>query len=157
MDEAKQEIKEMKKLKKKQLLWGNLFMLMIFLLLSYLLGAGKILFVTGAILIFLIIMTAIGLYTLITGAIIGTKATRRIQSFDRKRWGEKKWKRSKIIEMVLYTGLGIGITALALNADLDSSNRNLSGFTFPFLGAWLGYNLGEITRIKNLEEQPANG
>lgn len=157
MDEAKQERKEIKKLKKKQLLWGNLFMLMIFLLLSYLLGAGKILFVTWAILIFLIIMTAISLYTLITGAIIGTKATRRIQSFDRKRWGEKKWKRNKIIEMVLYTGLGIGITALALNADLDSSNRNLSGFTFPFFGAWLGYNLGEITRIKNLEEQPANG
>ncbi|AUD14966.1 hypothetical protein CXF77_17235 [Planococcus sp. MB-3u-09] len=154
--EAQQEIKEIKKLKKMQLLWGNLFMLVTFLLLSYLLGNGKILFVTWALIIFLLILTILSLYTLVTGTIIGTKNTRRIRAFDRKCWGEKKWKRNKIIEIVLYTGLGIGITALAFNTDLDSSHRNLSDFAFPFAGAWIGYNLGEIMRIAALKEQPAN-
>ncbi|WP_211655331.1 hypothetical protein [Planococcus alpniumensis] len=155
-EEIQQEIKEIKKLKKKQLLWGNLFMLVIFLLLSYLLGNGKILFVTWAILISLLILAMLSLYSLITGAIVGTKNTRRIQAFDRKRWGEKKWKFLKITEIVLYAGLGIVITILIFDADLDSSNWNLTSFTFPFFGAWLGYNLGEISRIKKLKEQAAN-
>ena len=162
MDETQQEIREIreireiKKLKKKQLLWGNLLILVTFLLLSYLLGIGKILFVTWAILMLLLIMTVLSLYTLITGAIVGTKNTRRIRTFDRKRWGEKKWKRNKIFEIILFTGLGIALIILVFNTDLDSSNRNLSNFSFPFFGAWIGYNLGEITRIASLKEQPAN-
>lgn len=155
--EAQQEIKEIKKLKKMQLLWGNLFMLVIFLLLSYLLENGKILFTTWALIIFLLIMTVLSLYTLITGTVIGLKTTRRIQAFERKRWGEKKWKRNKIIEVVLYTGLSIVLIVLLFNTDFDFSNRSLSGFALPFLGAWLGYNIGEITRIASLKEQPANG
>lgn len=156
MDEAQQELIEIIKLKKKQLLWGNLFMLVIFLLLSYLLENGKISFLTWAILISLLIMTILSLYTLITGAILGTKTTRRIQAFDRKRWGETKWKLLKITEIVLYAGLGIVITVLTFDVDLDSSDWNLTGFTFPFIGAWVGYNLGEIIRIAGLKEQAAN-
>ncbi|MEZ0481628.1 hypothetical protein [Planococcus sp. SSTMD024] len=157
MEATQQELIEIIKLKKKQLLWGNLFMLVIFLLFGYLLGNGKILFVTWILIVFLLIMTVLSLYTLITGTIIGTKTMRRIQTFDRKRWGKKKWKRTKIIEIVLFTGLGIGMSVFVFNTEFDSSNRNLSSFSFPFLGAWIGYNLGEIIRIAGLKEQSANG
>lgn len=156
MEEEQWDIKEIKKLKKKQLLWGNLLMLVTFLLLSYLFDNGKISFVTWALIIFLLIMTALSLYTLITGTIIGTKTTRRIRAFDRKRWGEKKWKLRKISEIILFTALGVGLAVLVFNTDFDSLNQNSPGSTLPFLGAWLGYNLGEITRIKKLKEQPAN-
>ncbi len=156
-EEIQQEIKEIKKLKKKQLLWGNLFMLVLFLFLIYFLEGGKILFLTWVLLISLPIMIVLSLRTLITGTIIGTKNMRRIWAFDRKRWGEKKWKLLKIIEIVLLTGLGVGLAALVFNTNFDSLNQTFVGSAFPFLGAWFGYNLGEISRIKKLKEQAANG
>ena len=156
-EEAQQEIKEIKKLKKKQLLWSNFFMLVIFLFLNYFLENGKILFLTWVLLISLLIIIVLSLYTLITGTIIGTKTTRRIRAFDRKRWGEKKWKLLKITEIVLLTGLGVGLAALVFNTNFDSPNQTFVGSAFPFLGAWFGYNLGEISRIKKLKEQAANG
>lgn len=156
MDEAQQELKEITKLKKKQLLWGNLFMLMTFLLLSYLLENGKILFATWIVILFIFVMVVLSLYTLITGTIIGTKTTRRIRAFDRKRWGKTKWKLLNITEVVLYIGMGTGLIYLVFNMDFDLLNPNLSSFTFPFIGAWVGYNLGEIIRIAGLKEQAAN-
>lgn len=157
MDEAQQEIKEIKGLKKKQLLWGNLFMLVLFLFLNYFLENGKILFLTWVLLISLLIIIALSLYTLITGTIVGTKTTRRIRAFDRKRWGEKKWKLLKITEIVLLTGLGVVLAVLVFNTNSDSPNQTFVGSAFPFIGAWVGYNLGEISRIKKLKEQAANG
>ncbi|MGM0896437.1 MAG: hypothetical protein ACQEV0_00980 [Bacillota bacterium] len=156
MDEAQQELKEITKLKKKQLLWGNLFMLMTFLLLSYLLENGKILFATWIVILFIFVMVVLSLYTLITGTIIGTKTTRRIRAFDRKRWGKTKWKLLNITEVVLYIGMGTGLIYLVFNMDFDLLNPNLSSFIFPFIGAWVGYNLGEIIRIAGLKEQAAN-
>lgn len=156
MDEAQQELIEITKLKKKQLLWGNLFMLMTFLLLSYLLENGKILFATWIVILFIFVMVVLSLYTLITGTIIGTKTARRIRAFDRKRWGKTKWKLLNITEVVLYIGMGTGLIFLVFNMNFDLLNPNLSSFTFPFIGAWVGYNLGEIIRIAGLKEQAAN-
>ncbi|ANU18365.1 hypothetical protein BBI11_15560 [Planococcus maritimus] len=161
MDEAQQKLKEITKLKKKQLLWSNLFMLVIFLLLSYLLESGKILFATWIVILFIFVMVVLSLYTLITGTIIGTKTTRRIRAFDRKRWGKTKWKLLNITEVVLYSGMGVGLIYLVFNTDFDFDfhfhDRSLSTFTFPFIGSWVGYNLGEIIRIFGLKEQAANG
>lgn len=157
MDEAQQELIEITKLKKKQLLWGNLFMLVTFLLLSYLLENGKILLATWIVILFILVMVVLSLYTLITGTIIGTKTTRRIRAFDRKRWGKTKWKLLNITEVVLYIGMGTGLIYLVFNMDFDLLNPNLSSFTFPFIGAWVGYNLGEIIRIAGLKEQAAKG
>ena len=157
MDEARQELKEITKLKKMQLLWGNLFMLVTFLLLSHLLETGKILFATWIVILFILVMVVLSLYTLITGTIIGTKTTRRIRAFDRKRWGETKWKLLNITEVVLYLGMGTGLIYLVFNTDFDLLIPNLSSFTFPFIGAWVGYNLGEIIRIAGLKEQAAKG
>lgn len=157
MDEAQQELIEITKLKKKQLLWGNLFMLVTFLLLSYLLENGKILLATWIVILFILVMVVLSLCTLITGTIIGTKTTRRIRAFDRKRWGETKWKLLNITEVVLYIGMGTGLIYLVFNMDFDLLNPNLSSFTFPFIGAWVGYNLGEIIRIAGLKEQAAKG
>ncbi|MFP3322684.1 hypothetical protein R0K05_06225 [Planococcus sp. SIMBA_160] len=156
MDEAQQELIEIKGLRKKQLLWGNLFMLVIFLLLNYLLGNGKLLFVSWILIVLLLLSTVHSLYTLITGKIIGTKTTRRIRAFDRKRWGQKKWRLLNITHIVLYIGMGTGLIFLVFNTDFDLLNPNWFSFIFPFLGAWFGYNLGEISRIKKLKEQGAN-
>ncbi len=156
MDEAQQEIKEIKGLKKKQLLWGNLFMLVTFLLFGYSLGNGKILFATWIVILLVFVMVVLSLYTLITGKVIGTKTTKRIRAFDRKRWGQKKWRLLNITHIVLYIGMGTGLIFLVFNTDFDLLNPNWFSFIFPFLGAWFGYNLGEISRIKKLNEQGAN-
>ncbi|WP_208597159.1 hypothetical protein [Planococcus maritimus] len=136
-------------------------MLVIFLLLSYLLESGKILFATWIVILFIFVMVVLSLYTLITGTIIGTKTTRRIRAFDRKRWGKTKWKLLNITEVVLYSGMGVGLIYLVFNTDFDFDfhfhDRSLSTFTFPFIGSWVGYNLGEIIRIFGLKEQAANG
>lgn len=157
MEETQWDIKEMKRLKKKQLVRGNLFMLLIFVLLAYFLESGKLLFVAWILIACLLITVVLSLYTLVTGNLIGTKTSRRVQAFDRNRWGEKRWKRKKIIEVVLFTVLGFGLAVVLFVTDFSSPNQTFAGSHFPFIGAWIGYNLGEITRMKNMKEKPTNG
>ena len=156
MEEEQQEIKEIKRLKKKQLIRGNLLMLLIFVLFVYFFESGNLFFITWIILAGLVVVFMLSLYTLITGKLIGTKTSRRVQAFDRKHWGDKRWKRKKIMEAVLYVILGVLLAYLLFTVDFSFPNQPLTGSLFPFLGAWIGYNVGEITRITKLKEQPAN-
>ena len=157
MEEEQWDIKEIKKLKKKQLLWGNLFMLVIFVLLVYFLESDTLFFATWIVLAGLLVSSAFSLYTLITGNLIGTKTSRRVQAFDRSRWGEKRWKRKKIIELFLFIILGIVLVFFLTTTDFNFPNQTISAPPFAFIGAWVGYNIGEITRLTNLKEPSTNG
>lgn len=157
MEEDQWDIKEIKKLKKKQLLLGNLFMLLVFVLLVYFLESDTLFFVTWIVLACLLVSSAFSLYTLITGNLIGTKTSRRVQAFDRSHWGEKRWKRKKIIEVVLFIVLGIVLVFFLTTTDFSFPNQTVSAPPFAFIGAWVGYNIGEITRLTNLKEPSTNG
>ena len=157
MEEDQWDIKEIKKLKKKQLLLGNLFMLLVFVLLVYFLESDTLFFVTWIVLACLLVSSAFSLYTLITGNLIGTKTSRRVQAFDRCHWGEKRWKRKKIIEVVLFIVLGIVLVFFLTTTDFSFPNQTVSAPPFAFIGAWVGYNIGEITRLTNLKEPSTNG
>jgi len=62
--------------------------------------------------------------------------------------GDKRWKRRKITEAIVVTALSIMTTILVITG-IDSAQMRIFDL-FPIAGAWLGYNLGEIVRIKNL-------
>lgn len=150
MNETDWDIQEVKHLKKKQLVQNNLAMLLLFILFGYLAENGKplLLFVVFCIIFWIVV--AITLYTLITGRPIGTKTSRRVQAFDRNRLGEKRWKRRTIIETVVISVIAVFVTVLMFGIDLNAINIDFPIGAFPFIGAWLGYNIGEIIRMSKL-------
>lgn len=152
MDETQWDIQEVKRLKKKQLVQYNLVMLLIFVLLGYFIENGKPSLLIGGFFVLIWTAVAVTLYALKTGRPIGTKTSRILQEFDRDRLGEKRWKRRRITEVVVISVAVILITVLAFVflKDVNSLRLNFYSGTLPFVGAWVGYNLGEITRIKKL-------
>lgn len=157
MEEAQWDIKEIKQLKKKQLVRSNLFMLLVFILLGYLFQSGHFLFIVWLLLAFLFIVLVHSIYALKTGKFIGTKTSKYLNEFDRHRSGEKGWKRTKIHEIVFLIVLGVGMAVVLYLIDFSSPPPNVSHAHFPFIGAWIGYNLGEIAKMKNLKKQPEHG
>ena len=157
MEASEQEIQEIKRLKKKQLIRGNFWMLVIFLLFVYFFESGNLFIITWIILAGLLLVLLLTLYTLLTGKLIGTKTSRRVQAFDRKYWGKKRWKRKKIVEAALYIILGSVLAYLLFTVDFNFQNQPITRSLFPFIGAWIGYNIGEVTRMKKLNGQSAIG
>ncbi|MGI2329158.1 hypothetical protein [Planococcus sp. YIM B11945] len=150
MDETQWDIQEVKQLKKKQLVQSNFFMLLIFVLFVYFSKSGQPLFLIGLFYVIVLIYVAFTLYVLMTGRFVGTKTSKRVQQFDKERLGKKRWTRRKIIEAVFLIVLSISITVLIVNTDIDPADRNNSIGAFPFFGAWVGYNLGELFRMGKL-------
>ncbi|SES44023.1 hypothetical protein [Psychrobacillus sp. OK032] len=150
MDETQWDIQEVKHLKKKQLVQYNIVMLLLFVLFGYFSEKGNSSLLFGVFCVLLWIIVAITLYTLMTGKPIGTKTSRRVQVFDRNRLGEKRWKRRNITETVIISVISVLITILLFVKDFNSVSLDFSIAAFPFIGAWIGYNIGEIIRMNNL-------
>ncbi|CDQ41373.1 hypothetical protein M948_21030 [Virgibacillus sp. CM-4] len=151
MDETEWDIQEVKRLKKKQLIQYNFGMLFLFLLFAYYVKTG------GTFLAFLIlccvffwIMAAHTLYTLKTGKMIGTKTNRLVQAFDRDHRGERRWKRKTMTEAVIISMISVIFTVLLFMINFDSVKLDFPSDTFPLIGGWLGFNIGEIVRMNNL-------
>ncbi len=147
MNETKWNIEEVKHLKKKQLIYSNLVMVLLFILfVIYALYGGTPTVVFGFWCVLLWIFAAHGIYTLLTGKTMGTKFIRRVMAFDIDHIGKKRWKRRKFIEVVLC----LSITVVIFNLDFGSRSLDLPLYIFPFIGSFVGMNLGQLTRIKNL-------
>lgn len=151
MDETQWDIEEVKRLKRKQLLQFNLVMLVLFLLLFNFFKSEGPFFLFAVCYVLMVIQFAIILYNLKTGRFVGTKTSIRVQQFDRERLGKKRWKRKKIIETVFLIAVGIFITVFIVKMDFPSAGENYTGSTFLFIGAWIGYNIGELFRMSKLE------
>jgi len=150
MNEAEWNIQKVKHLKRKQLVQYNLAMLLLFLLYIYYVKTGgsiSIFFSLLCLLIWIIVVHT--LYTLITGKTIGTKTSRLVQTFDRDYLGEKRWKRRKMIEFIIIGVLGVICTVLMATMNFGSKELEIYNL-FPIIGGWLGFNIGEIFRIRNL-------
>lgn len=150
MDETQWDIQEVKHLKKKQLVQSNLVMLLLFVLFGYFAENGKPSLLIGGVCVLLWILVAITLYVLKTGRPIGTKTSRIVQEFDRNRLGEKRWKRRKMTEAVIISVISVFITVLVFVKDLNSVRLDFPISAFPYIGAWIGYNVGEIVRMNKL-------
>ncbi|MBP1947539.1 hypothetical protein [Virgibacillus litoralis] len=81
---------------------------------------------------------------------LGTKTSRLVQEFDRNRLREKRWQRRKITEIVIIGVIGVLFTALMFVVDFDKVRLDFPINATPFIGAWVGFNLGEIIRMNNL-------
>ncbi len=94
--------------------------------------------------------TVHSLYILITGKTTGTKTNKLVQAFDRQRSGDKRWKRLRITEVIVFGILAVVCTVLIFPIDINSEAlefRNIG----VFLVAWFGANVGTIIRISTLE------
>ncbi|MGM0896329.1 MAG: hypothetical protein ACQEV0_00440 [Bacillota bacterium] len=150
MDKTKWDIHKVKRLKKKQLIQSNFFLLLLFLVLIYLADQARAYLISGMFFMLVLGVMATALYTLKTGRFVGTKTSKIIQEFDRDRLGKKSWKRRKIIEESFIGVLGIGVSLLLIATGFDSTSTDSLHFHFPFIGVWVGHNLGEIVRISGL-------
>ncbi len=150
MDGTQWDIREVKRLKKKQLVQSNLIFLTTFILIYFLVETGMQFVVLGLVYIIIFAVTGSSLYSLKTGETIGTKTTKRIEEFEKDRVGIKRWKRSQIIGAVIMGVLGIGLAAFLFKTDLNTMRFDTLFFIPPLLGACIGHNIGEIFRLINL-------
>ncbi|WP_430787272.1 hypothetical protein VBD025_16015 [Virgibacillus flavescens] len=150
MEGTQWDIREVIHLKKIQLVQDNFFMLLIFVLFGYMAENGMSYVLIGAACILSWIAVAVSLYTLITGRSFGTKTRRRVQEFDRDRSGEKRWKRKKIAEIIIFSVIGVIITSFIFDKGINSARLDFPLNALPFFGVWVGHNVGEIIRMNKL-------
>lgn len=151
MDELVWDIQEVKRLKKKGLVEYNLGMLLIFLISAlYIYMGWSVSVFFGIVCLVIWFFTAHSLYILITGKTTGTKTNKLVQAFDRDRSGDKRWKRLKIVEVILFGVLGVVCTLLVFPIDIDSEPLQFMNI-WAFMGAWFGANVGSVIRIISLE------
>lgn len=150
MNETQWDIKEVKRLKMKQLAQYNLVALLLFLLLGYFAVSGKHSLLIGGMCMFLWILVAILLYNLFAEKPIGTKISRIVQEFDRDHLGQKRWKRRRMIEAAFGIVLSVFITVFVIVTDFNPETIDFPIDFFPFIGACVGYNIGEIYRMSKL-------
>lgn len=151
MNEIVWDIKEVKRLKTKSLVELNISMLLIFLFaVFYIHMRWSMSLFFGIACLIIWFFAALSLYTLISGKTTGTKTNKRVQAFDRQRAGDKRWKRRRIAEVIIFSTLGIVCTILVFPIDLSDESLQYIN-VWPFVGAWFGANLGSIFRIINLE------
>lgn len=147
MIETQWDIEEIKRLKMKLLIQYNFFSILLFVLLVFFALNAEISQLVVGIYVFMWILVAYMLYNLIAEKPIATKASRIVQEFDRNQMGEERWKLKKWIEFIICIVICIFITNFVTVNDFNSIN--MDSF-LPFIGAWAGYNIGEIYRIRNL-------
>ncbi|GGD09745.1 hypothetical protein [Pontibacillus salipaludis] len=148
------DLDKVKRMKKKLLLQSNVVMLLIFLMFFFLFlyskeaGSAFVLLLGFCLLSWGI--AANSLYGFMTGRPLGTKTARYVLAFDKDQKGERKWIRQKGVEAIVVTVLSMGVTLCLFMLDFDSVTNDSFFSLLPFLGPWIGYNIGEIHRIKNL-------
>lgn len=150
MQKTDWDIQKIKRLKWRQLVQYNIVMLLSFIPWIYYVQAGVSVYLFFHLLCLLMwIIVGYMLYILKTGKIIGTKTIKLVFAFDKGYLGERRWKRRKMIELIVLIIFTIVITVLVLT--IDFIDRHLEIYNlFPFIGAWLGGNIGEILRINKL-------
>lgn len=151
MDEIEWDIVEVKRLKRKQLMQVNFVMLLVIVLSFYYIHAGwSISVFMGLLCLMMWVVVVHILYTLTTGRMIGTKTSKLVQAFDRYHRGEKRWKRRKVTEAVIVSIVSALCTVLVFNIGFSSEPLEFLNL-LPLIGAWLGFNIGEVVRTNNLE------
>ncbi len=153
MEVGKWDIQEMKQIKKKLLLQNNLIMFLLIVLLGFYIELwGSVPFLFGFCCAVLWILVVNMIYTMWTKKVIGTRAMQKDLNFKIDRHGEKKWKVKAIIGLIFIFVLSTGSTIFYFQWDLGALNIDFPQDTISLFIVWLFYNIGEIRRIKKLNE-----
>lgn len=150
MAKAKWNLKEIKRLKWRQLFQYNMVMLLLFLLAIYSVkstSSAYFIFIFFTVIVWIISIYA--LYILKTGKILGTKTMKIVHQYDKEFQGKKAWKRKNILGAGLTIIVAIGCTIIVSRLDLRDVTVTYFNL-MPFIGAWVGLNIGEVVRITNL-------
>ena len=144
------DIQTITRLKKEIVAYNNLTILLFVLLSMFYMMIGGHISVYFGLCCLLVWMIALhSLYTLVTGNSLGTKTRKRVLAFDKDCLGKSRWKKKKMIEVISISILAIISTVIVMSVDFNAEKLDIYTF-FPIIGAWLGYNVGEIFRIGNL-------
>lgn len=150
MSASKWDFQEVKRLKWKQLVQHNVIMLLLFLLAVYYVksvGTAFFLLIFFCSIIWLFFLHS--LYTLKTGKVVGTKTMKAVYAYDKDLHGAKRQKRKKIVEAVIIGLVGIVCTVIMNFSYLLDATVAFSNLV-PFIGAWVGMNIGEFFRISSM-------
>ncbi|WP_058307325.1 hypothetical protein [Gracilibacillus massiliensis] len=150
MSEKQWDMKEVKRMKKKKLFQYNLVMVFISLLISYFIANDSTIILSAVFCVIFWLLAVNSLYTLISGNTIGTRTSRRLKEYDKDRLGKKRWRRNTLVEAIFINLSAIGMTWFLFVIDFDSITLNFPWSIFPFLGGWIGYNIGKIFRMSEL-------
>lgn len=146
------DFKKVKQLHKKLFIQVNLvFLLVAVFFVSYIVGKDYSFFVL--LLLFSVMFWSIAanlMYSLKTGKTLGPKSLVYIQAYEKQSKGLEQWKQEKMTEFLVITFVSIvftvGLFLVMGNAMRIDSATDL----LPFLGGWLGANIGQIIRIYRL-------
>lgn len=64
--------------------------------------------------------------------------------------GERRWKRKTVTEFVIISVVSIIFTVFIFVTDFDYARLDFPVSAFPFIGGWVGFNVGEILRMSGL-------
>lgn len=153
MAEKEWDLKEIKRIKKKNLVKSNLVLVVIFASLNFLFESGvshTVIF--GMLCLLLWLATVIIAYTYKTGKVIGTKDSQLDYDFEKWRLGEKRAKKRAVIGLVIFILFSIGATIAFFMVDFEQRNMDPSSDLFMLFAALLGLNLAQVNRIRKLKE-----
>lgn len=150
MAETKWDMQEVKRSKKIQLMQYNVLMLLLLTCALYGIKVGwsQSLF-SGVFCLALWLLAVQAFYSFLTGKKIGTKANRFIERYEKAQSGQRRWKRSKLTEGFIFIIFSIGFTVIWIKMDGTAQGVEFINI-LPFIAGWLGFNVAEAIRIKNL-------
>ena len=153
MEDGKWDIQEIKQIKKNLLLKNNLFMLLFIVTIGFYIElGGSLTFLFGFCCAVLWILVMNVLYTIRTKKVIGTRAMQKDLNFKIYRHGKRSWKKKAMIGLVFLFVLSAGSTFLFFQWDLENVKVDFPQDMISLFLVWLFYNIGEIRRIKKLDE-----
>ncbi len=153
MEDGKWDIQEIKQIKKNLLLKNNLIMLLLVVSFGFYIElGGSIPFLFGFCCAVLWIFVVNMIYTIWTKKVIGTRAMQKELNFKIYHHGEKNWKKKAMIGLIFLFVLSTGSTILFFQWDLGALNIDFPQDMISLFFVWLFYNIGEIRRIKKLDE-----
>lgn len=153
MEEGKWDIQEIKRIKKKLLIQNNLAML--FFIVSfgfYMELGGSFAVFLGFCCVVLWLFVVNMVYTIWTGKVIGTKDMQKVQNFKIYRHGKKRWKIKAIIGLLFIFSFSAGSTIAVFLLDFEGLKVDFPQDSMSLFLLWLFMNIGEIRRIRKLDE-----
>ena len=153
MEERKWDIQEIKQIKKKLLILNNLVMLLLIVSFGFYIElGGSSTFLIGFCCAVLWILVVNAVYTIWTGKVIGTKTMQKDLNFKVYRHGKKQWKIKAIIGLIFLFALSAGSTIVFFQLDLEALKIDFPQDSISLFAVWLFFNIGEMRRIKKLNE-----
>ncbi|QST01144.1 hypothetical protein IMZ31_06165 [Pontibacillus sp. ALD_SL1] len=146
------DLHKVKRMRKRLLIQSNLiFILMLGLFVTYLLN--KDYSTLSLLIIFSVLFWVISgneLFKLVKGKTFGTKEAKYVYAFEKDRIGEKQWEQRTWAGFIIVTIVSVVFTVSIFLVDLHSFRIDSIGDLLPFLGVWVGTNIGQIIRMNNL-------